>query len=49
MWKKWSDIGIQKIAKYIKSEDLHTIEGPKRLPHGIGVLKYSVLPWAQTN
>ena len=37
-----------KVVKHIESEDLHLVEGPDELPHGTSVLKYLVLPWAQT-
>ena len=38
-----------KIVKHVESEDLHLVEGPDELPHGTSVLKYLVLPWAQTS
>ena len=38
-----------KIAKHIETEDLHLVRGPDKLPHGTSVLKYLVLPWAQTS
>ena len=37
-----------RIVKHIESEDLHTVEGPDNLPHGTSILKYLVLPWAQS-
>ena len=37
-----------RIVKHNESEDLHTVEGPDNLPHGTIVLKYLVLPWAQS-
>ena len=37
-----------KIVNYIETKDLHLVEGPDELPHGTSVLKYLVLPWAQT-
>lgn len=33
----------------METKDQHYIEGPDKLPHGTSVLKYLVLPWAQTN
>ncbi len=38
-----------KIVKHIETEDQHIVNSPDELPHGISVLKYLVLPWAQTN
>ena len=37
------------IVKHIESEDLQTVEGPDKIPHGISILKYLVLPWAQSD
>ena len=37
------------IVKHIETEDQHIVDGPDALPHGTSVLKYLVLPWAQTN
>ena len=34
--------------KHIESEDFHTVEGPDNLPHDKSVLKYLVLPLAQS-
>ena len=37
-----------KIVKHIENVDLHMIEGTNALPHGTSVLKFLVLPWAQS-
>ena len=37
-----------KIVKHIENEDLHRIESSNMLPHGTNVIKFLVLPWAQS-
>ena len=37
-----------KILKHVETEDIHLVEGPDKLSHGMSVLNYLVLPWAQT-
>ena len=38
-----------KIVMHIEANDQHSIDGPDKLHHSTSVLKYLVLPWAQTN